>query len=300
VTGQVYVLVVLNNDYDPNMDALQVLSVPAASSLGDPLTILPGGGPGGRDAVRMTVAAGAVPGTRSFVYTLREPVSGATAQATAFVEAAAPQPAGNPYGTQPGVRVRYYELPPLGALPDWSTLTPYATEVVGAIDYPSTDGDFAGSGRADQVGAVYEGWLQVPQGGLWTLSTTSDDGSRLLLNGAVVVDNDGLHGMQTRLGTVALAAGKHRLRVEFFENGGGAGLIVRWSGPGRSTETIPSWAFTRDEQASPADLNGDGVVNGADLGILLAAWGSTGGAADLDGDGVVGGADLGVLLALWG
>jgi hypothetical protein len=47
-----------------------------------------------------------------------------------------------------------------------------------------------------------------------------------------------------------------------------------------------------------ADLNGDGVVNGADLGALLSSWGGTG-AADLDGDGVIGGADLGVLLSEW-
>jgi hypothetical protein len=51
----------------------------------------------------------------------------------------------------------------------------------------------------------------------------------------------------------------------------------------------------------PADLNGDGVVNGADLGLLLAAWGvAPGSPADLDGDGVVNGADLGLLLSNWG
>lgn len=49
----------------------------------------------------------------------------------------------------------------------------------------------------------------------------------------------------------------------------------------------------------PADLNGDGEVNGADLGILLAAWGG-GGAADINGSGTVDGADLGILLAAWG
>jgi uncharacterized protein (DUF2141 family) len=51
--------------------------------------------------------------------------------------------------------------------------------------------------------------------------------------------------------------------------------------------------------ADPADLNGDGAVNGADLGILLAGWGSPG-PADLNGDGTVNGADLGILLASWG
>jgi len=48
-----------------------------------------------------------------------------------------------------------------------------------------------------------------------------------------------------------------------------------------------------------ADLNCDGVVDGADLGILLSAWGSDDATADLNGDGVVDGADLGQLLANW-
>jgi protocatechuate 3,4-dioxygenase beta subunit len=51
----------------------------------------------------------------------------------------------------------------------------------------------------------------------------------------------------------------------------------------------------------PADLNGDHVVDGADLGALLAAWGTCSGcAADLNADGAVDGADLGALLAVWG
>lgn len=49
----------------------------------------------------------------------------------------------------------------------------------------------------------------------------------------------------------------------------------------------------------PADLNGDGQVGGADLGVLLGAWGVPG-SADLTGDGTVDGADLGVLLGAWG
>jgi hypothetical protein len=54
--------------------------------------------------------------------------------------------------------------------------------------------------------------------------------------------------------------------------------------------------------AVPGDLNGDGVVDGADLGILLGSWGPCKGGcvADLTGDGQVNGADLGVLLANWG
>ncbi len=49
----------------------------------------------------------------------------------------------------------------------------------------------------------------------------------------------------------------------------------------------------------PADLDGDGAVGGADLGILLGGWGLPG-PADLDRDGAVTGADLGALLGAWG
>ena len=46
------------------------------------------------------------------------------------------------------------------------------------------------------------------------------------------------------------------------------------------------------------DIDGNGVVNGADLGQLLGAWG-TAGPGDLNGDGIVNGPDLGALLGAW-
>lgn len=48
------------------------------------------------------------------------------------------------------------------------------------------------------------------------------------------------------------------------------------------------------------DFNDDGVVNGADFGAILAAWGPTTGPEDLDGDGQVSGSDVGLLLSVWG
>jgi hypothetical protein len=49
-----------------------------------------------------------------------------------------------------------------------------------------------------------------------------------------------------------------------------------------------------------ADLDGDDVVSGADLAVLLAGWGTGDALLDLSGDGIVDGADLAVLLANWG
>jgi hypothetical protein len=51
--------------------------------------------------------------------------------------------------------------------------------------------------------------------------------------------------------------------------------------------------------ARPADLNGDGVVNGSDLGRLLGGWGQPG-VTDINGDGVTNGTDLGLMLGDWG
>ena len=48
------------------------------------------------------------------------------------------------------------------------------------------------------------------------------------------------------------------------------------------------------------DLNGDGIVDGADLTILLGAWGTDDIVADLNEDGLVDGADLTLMLGAWG
>ncbi|MCH2161870.1 MAG: right-handed parallel beta-helix repeat-containing protein [Phycisphaerales bacterium] len=54
-------------------------------------------------------------------------------------------------------------------------------------------------------------------------------------------------------------------------------------------------------QSCREDANGDGYVDGADLGLLIASWGSaTPCSVDINGDGQVNGADLGLLVARWG
>ena len=58
------------------------------------------------------------------------------------------------------------------------------------------------------------------------------------------------------------------------------------------------WIVSAPSAPDP-DLNGDGRVDGADLGIMLLYWGSSGTPGDLDGDGQVGGPDLGIMLAGW-
>jgi hypothetical protein len=59
------------------------------------------------------------------------------------------------------------------------------------------------------------------------------------------------------------------------------------------------WVAAASAVTCFGDLNGDGVVNGADLGLLLGNWAGIG-VGDLNDDGIVDGADLGLLLGAWG
>ena len=89
----------------------------------------------------------------------------------------------------------------------------------------------------------------------------------------------------------------------------GAWSVLEWITQPATPREAALLAFAGDEASRPcgatclADLDGDGVVGGADLGQMLLAWGAVkGGAvpADLDGNGVVDGADLGQMLSAWG
>ena len=106
--------------------------------------------------------------------------------------------------------------------------------------------------------------------------------------------------MLERSGSIALAPGKHAVRIEFFEAGGGAGCIARLEGPGIPRAPIAASRLTRGGIVNRYDLTGDGWVDGLDLGVLLGAWGPGTGPADFNRDGAINGDDLGALLGHWG
>lgn len=112
-------------------------------------------------------------------------------------------------------------------LPDFSTLGTPTTSSVSTTGFGLSPP--SGSGP---ISYRFRGILQVPDTGSFQFKTVSDDGSKLFINGALVVDNDGSHGPQTRTGTITLAKGYHAIEVQYF-NGAGAGTLgVFWSGPG--------------------------------------------------------------------
>ncbi len=287
---------VMGNDVKFNCETLSLLSITQPTQ-GCSAVIVEGAGPSERNIVRFTSPILSAT-TVSFNYTIAE-LSGSQATATVTIDLTPMRLPENPTGDTPGMTTQYYALTAPAVLPNFSALTPYSTTTVPQMNFNSTGGNFATSNRADEVGAVFTGWLNVPTAGTWTLYTNSDDGSRLLIGTTQVVANDGLHGMVEKSGTIDLAPGKHAVRVEFFENGGGAGLLVSWSGPNISKALIPAASLSSGGTVNRADINRDGSVNGLDLAMLLSAWESNNANADINQDGFVNGGDMTALLAAW-
>jgi hypothetical protein len=92
----------------------------------------------------------------------------------------------------------------------------------------------------------FKGYLYINTGGNYEFRTTSDDGSRLTLNGLVIVDNDGTHGNVTVTSAVqTLSSGPQTFNVKYFEYTGGNSLTVQYRGADTNWwwVTIPDNAF---------------------------------------------------------
>ena len=66
--------------------------------------------------------------------------------------------------------------------------------------------------------------LQIEEDGNYQFEIRSDDGSKLFIDGDLIVDNDGDHGVRTKSGSTYLKSGKHVVEVLWF-NGGGDGWL---------------------------------------------------------------------------
>jgi hypothetical protein len=174
----------------------------------------------------------------STAYSYRVRATNAAGDSTYSNIAAATTLAGPPPPPPPGDALNYaYYTGSWTALPDFSALTPARTGTVGGFDLSPRTQD-------DNFGFVFTGYLALPTEGSYTFFTTSDDGSRLLIDGMEVVNNDGLHGAQERSGSLTLAAGEHAIEVAYFEAAGGQSLAVSYEGPGILKQAIPASALS--------------------------------------------------------
>lgn len=100
-----------------------------------------------------------------------------------------------------------------------------------------------------------------------------------------------------------MAAGVYRLDLVLYSTAGigdSQPFTILFDFEADSQDVDDALASFEPDPPCLGDLNGDGLVGGADFGQILALWGSSDPNADLTGDGIVGGADVGTLLAVWG
>jgi hypothetical protein len=122
----------------------------------------------------------------------------------------------------PGLALRaYYVGEPLDELlPLVAGQTPNVSRIVPRVDFE----DAELGGLEDLFLLELDGWLVAPADGEYELRLASDDGSELFLDGAKVIDHDGLHGPVAKPARVRLAAGPRALKLRHFECYGGWAL----------------------------------------------------------------------------
>jgi hypothetical protein len=228
---------VLANDFDPNCQTISIGGVTSPTSNGGVVTI-------SGDNLLYTPAA-AFLGTDTFPYTVRD-AGGAQSTANATVEVQEYLPADAAAGAVAGLQVRYYYVPrldgSLGSMPALSN--PFKIETVPSLSFPTTDGVVGESGLKDKMAARCTGIINLTTAATYTFYLTASDGAKLYVDNVLRVDNDGLHGIQERSGSVSLTAGAHDVRVDYYEETGTAGLRLEIAGGGLSRADIPAsmWA----------------------------------------------------------
>lgn len=151
-----------------------------------------------------------------------------------------------------GVSVKYAPGPsPTGALPavpasafgaglqasfyNGTTLSgnPIASRTDPNVDFDWKGGSPASGVPATNWSAKWTGTLTPPTTGTYTFSLTSDDASRLLVNGTQLIDNWRDQATTTETATVALTAGKPvDVEADYYQGGGDSNLSLGWQPPG--------------------------------------------------------------------
>jgi hypothetical protein len=154
-----------------------------------------------------------------------------------IAHAGPPRPADSPGPLVSGLTVQVFEGS-WEALPDFGKLAPVKSGPCAAIGLvePGRDAGYA---------LRFAGFLDVPKDGSYTFTLVSNDGAKLSIGDADVVDNDHFKSVVESSGEIALKAGKHAFQVTYYQNGGFQVLQASWEAPGLPRQPIPASAFFR-------------------------------------------------------
>ncbi len=74
---------------------------------------------------------------------------------------------------------------------------------------------------------ICEGYVEVPADHMYNFKVISDDGAVLYIDDELVIDNDGEHAAREASGLIPLRKGLHKIRLHYFDAGGGRHLEVK-------------------------------------------------------------------------
>jgi hypothetical protein len=133
---------------------------------------------------------------------------------------------------KPGINYNYYEGQ-WDKIPSFAMLKPLRSGIIENFVIPKENSN-------EDFGVQYTGYIKIPKDGLYTFFINSDDGTDLIIDKKLVVDNDGRHAPQEESGSLVLKAGYHKIKVDFFQAGGGMVLDVSIEGPGMKKQVVPA------------------------------------------------------------
>lgn len=114
-----------------------------------------------------------------------------------------------------------YKIPPnTNRLPDFSSLKPVGHIYNHVLNIPPQrfDKGFPGvTDRFEWFAIDYKARVYIPSSKEYTFSLLSDDGSRLIIDGKTVIDNDGIHPPREKIGKIFLEKGIHSFEVQYFQ-----------------------------------------------------------------------------------
>ena len=119
---------------------------------------------------------------------------------------------------------------------------------------------------ADTFAVAYEGFIQIDTAGSYTFFGESDDGIRVFVDGQLVVDAWVDRGPTETAGTpIDLTAGKHEIRVQYYENGGGAMARLRYESTdgGVAKQVVPINKLTPADATNVHPLRAPITLNAA-------------------------------------
>src|SRR6185436_19575566 len=93
---------------------------------------------------------------------------------------------------------------------------------------------------ANTFSVRWTGQVQPRFSETYTFRITSDDGVRLWVNNVQIINNWSNHAPTTNSGTIALVGGqRYDIRMEYFENTGGALAKLEWSSASQALQIVP-------------------------------------------------------------